>query len=122
MAKDLFADTTMSFGEHLEALRSHLFRCLIYLLVALVPAVYLSEVVLDLVTAPIVASLTEYYDDAGLAEEGDAATLSLRESVENILDWRGLVGRGPRRRGTGRCGPRRSSSGSARPAARCGRR
>ena len=88
MAKDLFADTTMSFGEHLEALRSHLFRCLIYLLVALVPAVFLSEIVLDLVTAPIVASLTQYYDDAGLAEEGEQAELSLRESLENVLDWR----------------------------------
>lgn len=57
---DLFADSTMSFGEHLEALRGHLFRCVIYLLVACIPAAYLAEDVLDLATAPINAALQEY--------------------------------------------------------------
>ncbi len=57
---DLFADSTMSFGEHLEALRSHLARCVVYLLVAAVPAAYLAEDVIDLATAPINSALADY--------------------------------------------------------------
>ncbi|NNJ24567.1 twin-arginine translocase subunit TatC [Alienimonas chondri] len=58
--KDLFADSTMSFGEHLEALRGHLARCVIYLLVACIPAAYLAEDVLDLATRPINNALKQY--------------------------------------------------------------
>ena len=32
--KDLFDDSTMSFGEHLEALRTHLIRAIIGLVIA----------------------------------------------------------------------------------------
>ena len=82
MAKDLFADTTMSFGEHLEALRSHLFRCVIYLLVACVPATYFAEDVLDIVTAPILGALDDYDPDAAdKAEE-------FRDNAKDAFDWR----------------------------------
>ena len=36
--KDLFDDTTMTFGEHLEALRYHLFRAIIGLVIGSVVA------------------------------------------------------------------------------------
>ncbi|MFH5803375.1 twin-arginine translocase subunit TatC [Alienimonas sp. DA493] len=68
---DLFADSTMSFGEHLEALRAHLFRCVIYLLVACIPAAYLAEDVLDLATAPINAALEDYVPGEEKLATGD---------------------------------------------------
>ena len=88
MAKDLFADSTMSFGEHLEALRSHLFRCVVYLLVALVPAVFLSETVLDLVTAPILSALKQYDPDGATIHGGEGEGPTFREAMEEAFDWR----------------------------------
>ena len=82
MAKDLFADTTMSFGEHLEALRSHLFRCVIYLLVACAPAAYFAEDVLDIVTAPILGALDDYDPDAADSAE------EFKENAKDAFDWK----------------------------------
>ncbi|MEM9702026.1 MAG: twin-arginine translocase subunit TatC, partial [Planctomycetota bacterium] len=62
--QDLFADSTMSFGEHLEALRRHLARCVVYLLVACIPAAYFAENVLDFATRPIVNALRDYVPES----------------------------------------------------------
>ena len=70
---DLFADSTMSFGDHLEALRAHLFRCVIYLLVALVPAAYLAEDVIDVANRPVKNALREYHDPAEVTTGEEAA-------------------------------------------------
>ena len=88
---DLFADSTMSFGDHLEALRSHLFRCVVYLLVACAPAAYFAQDVLDLVTAPIAAALEDYDPDAAreLNEKSETAGESFLDNLRNM--WRGDV-------------------------------
>ena len=80
---DLFADSTMTFGEHLEALRAHLFRCVIYLLVACIPAAYLAEDVLDLVTRPINNALAEYDPDTKLASGKEIAGEGFWDSIVN---------------------------------------
>jgi sec-independent protein translocase protein TatC len=52
-SKDLFDDTTMTFGEHLEALRIHLWKALIGLAVGVVLTLYFGEHVLAVVRRPI---------------------------------------------------------------------
>ena len=74
-APDLFADSTMTFGEHLEALRRHLARCVVYLLIACVPATFASEWVLDIITAPIRKALDDFDPDAAEVDpEGPVET------------------------------------------------
>ena len=67
---DLFADSTMTFGEHLEVLRRHLARSVIYLLIACIPATFAAEWVLDAITAPAEEALAGF-DPADGGEPGD---------------------------------------------------
>ena len=88
---DLFADSTMTFGEHLEALRAHLFRCVIYLLVACIPAAYLAEDVLDLVTRPINNALAEYQPGEEKLKTGEEIVGGgFWENIQNM--WKGEAG------------------------------
>jgi sec-independent protein translocase protein TatC len=57
-SKDLFDDTTMTFGEHLEALRMHLFKAVIGLVLALVITLAYGNWFVDLIRRPIDAALT----------------------------------------------------------------
>lgn len=51
--KDLFDDSTMSFGEHLEALRYHLIMALIGFTVAMILMLFCSKPVMRIVTTPV---------------------------------------------------------------------
>jgi sec-independent protein translocase protein TatC len=53
MSKDLFDETTMSFGEHLEALRIHLFKAVIGLVLVMCGTLYWGNYLVDLIRAPI---------------------------------------------------------------------
>src|SRR5580698_1862210 len=57
-SRDLFDDTTMTFGEHLEALRMHLFKAILGLVVALVITLMYGNWFVDLIRRPIDAALT----------------------------------------------------------------
>jgi sec-independent protein translocase protein TatC len=60
---DFFADTRMSFGDHLEDLRVHLWRAIKGFLVALVFGFWpLGEPVLTFITAPVEEQLAEFYN------------------------------------------------------------
>jgi sec-independent protein translocase protein TatC len=59
-ADDLFADTRMSFGDHIEDLRIHLWRAVIGFGVAIVLSFTFSWYVLDLIKAPVVKALREF--------------------------------------------------------------
>ncbi len=58
--KDLFDDSTMTFGEHLEVLRKHLILALAGLTVSVVICLYQGERLVDFVRAPIDNALREY--------------------------------------------------------------
>lgn len=59
---DLFADTRMTFGDHIEDLRTHLIRALKGFLVALVLSFYpLTLYVMDIITAPVREQVTEFH-------------------------------------------------------------
>jgi Twin arginine targeting (Tat) protein translocase TatC len=73
--KDLFDDTTMSFGEHLEALRTHLIRALIGLVIAAIICLYQGDVIVNFIRRPIDRALKRYshietQDDLKGAEQG----------------------------------------------------
>jgi sec-independent protein translocase protein TatC len=53
MSKDLFDETTMTFGEHLEALRIHLFKAIIGLVIVMIATLYWGNVLVDVIRTPI---------------------------------------------------------------------
>jgi sec-independent protein translocase protein TatC len=59
---DYFKDTRMSFGDHIEELRTHLWRAVYGFLIALVLSLFLGKYVLEGITAPVKAQLDGYYD------------------------------------------------------------
>ncbi len=68
---DYFQDTRMSFGDHIEELRTHLWRAVTGFLVALVFSFFLGKTVMNFITAPVKAQLDKFYDkrlDTVLAE------------------------------------------------------
>jgi sec-independent protein translocase protein TatC len=81
---DFFAETRMSFGDHIEDLRSHLIRALLGFGIALLASFCVGHLVLEFISYPIVKELKVYYEErmdkakdkylAKLQEEGNAAT------------------------------------------------
>jgi sec-independent protein translocase protein TatC len=59
--KDLFDDTTMSFGEHLEELRTRLIYALIGLSIGILVALFFSDHVMKTLQIPVTNALERYY-------------------------------------------------------------
>lgn len=59
-SKDLFDDSTMTFGEHLEALRIHLFKALLGLVLGVTVCLIYGEDIVAFVEAPIDRALSKY--------------------------------------------------------------
>src|SRR5207248_7685265 len=75
-SEDMFADTRMSFGDHLEDLRTHLWRAVKGFGVALFLSFFIGHLVLNFITAPVKAELKKFYDHRTrklLAEKGPDA-------------------------------------------------
>lgn len=75
-SKDLFDDSTMSFGEHLEVLRVHLWKALIGVVVAVVFTLFQGSAIIGIVRKPIDDALSDYRqvqveDDAEQLQEID---------------------------------------------------
>ena len=69
-AKDLFSDTTMSFGEHLEALRSHLWKALAGVAIGCVFCLFFGTEIVNIIRWPLDQALLptqgELIDDTGV--------------------------------------------------------
>ncbi len=61
--EDLFADTTMTFGEHLEELRTCLFRALIGLVLGFLVGLYFGGEVVAFIQRPLKSALTTYREE-----------------------------------------------------------
>ncbi|MBW3540673.1 MAG: twin-arginine translocase subunit TatC, partial [Planctomycetes bacterium] len=96
-SKDLFDDTTMSFGEHLEVLRHHLWKAVIGLVVAVVITLIFSDKIVAVVRMPIDRALKAHMisgkyiiddlppEDAANAEgAGDADAEAAGEPAEDL--------------------------------------
>jgi sec-independent protein translocase protein TatC len=59
---DLFTDTRMSFGDHLEELRAHLWRAIYGFGVALVFSFFIGDAVMQYIAKPVEKALNAFYD------------------------------------------------------------
>ncbi|HUG18637.1 MAG TPA: twin-arginine translocase subunit TatC [Planctomycetaceae bacterium] len=86
-SKDLFDDSTMSFGDHLEALRIHLFKALIGLIVTVTITLFYSDRIIAVIRHPLDKAMKEYYHSLGeeLSAEGEA--LEKKGFVQSLKDW-----------------------------------
>ena len=80
-SKDLFDDTTMSFGEHLEVLRIHLWKAIIGLVLCVIVALFFGTHVVAIIRAPLDAAL---HDHGGGLEYQDEA---YSQAVEEFDLW-----------------------------------
>ena len=87
MSRDLFDDTTMSFGQHLEILRSHLIKALLGLVIAVIISLYFSNHVIDVMQIPLRDAMNEYADSPHMKQQLQA----LRERTRNTFDIWGYV-------------------------------
>ena len=67
--KDLFDDTTMTFGEHLEVLRVHLWKAIVGLVIGTVIAFTFSRHIIVAVQTPVIDALDKYFAKSGSTEE-----------------------------------------------------
>jgi len=82
--KDLFEETTMTFGEHLEELRTCLFRALVGLMLGFLVGLYYGGDVVDFIQQPLKKALTSYYERK--SETDVAANLQALEEVGYSVD------------------------------------
>jgi sec-independent protein translocase protein TatC len=61
-SEDIFADTRMSFGEHIEDLRAHLLRAIYGFVIALVLSFFVGKMVLGFIARPVEIALGEYWE------------------------------------------------------------
>lgn len=61
--EDLFSDTTMTFGEHLDELRSALLKAMVGLAVGVAIGLAVGRYVVLMLEEPLVAALAQYYND-----------------------------------------------------------
>lgn len=77
-SKDLFDDTTMSFGEHLEVLRAHLIKSLLGLAIAVIVCLFYGDTVIAILRRPLDAALLAY----GMAPSAEEE--AAREALEGF--------------------------------------
>ena len=59
-SQDLFDDSTMTFGEHLEVLRLHLWRAIVGLMLCVIVSFFFADRVVDIIRRPIDDALRTY--------------------------------------------------------------
>ena len=99
--EDLFQDSTMTFGQHLEELRTCLFRAIIGLAVCCIAGFYWGDDVVVFITAPVEKALKSYYEkaaadkalspeqqallrDAGYTDEADLKRIQLIVAQQGV--------------------------------------
>ena len=82
---DLFAHTRMSFGDHIEELRTRMIRAILGFLVAVVVGLFVGKPVLDFIQAPVRAQLVKFYD-ARIATEKEKVKAELDKMRDTSVD------------------------------------
>lgn len=97
---DLFKDSTMTFGEHLEELRACLWRALIGLVLGFLIGLLIGDRVVALIQSPLESALKKYYQAETLEDgqrlltargpAGDSVSLT-EEDLDSLVWDQGLV-------------------------------
>jgi sec-independent protein translocase protein TatC len=77
--KDLFDDSTMTFGEHLEVLRIHLWKAIVGLVVGTIAAFFFSNYVIVAIQRPVTEAMVKYTNKAPETIE--------KTLVQSFQDW-----------------------------------
>src|SRR5262249_32315046 len=62
-SEDIFADSRMSFGEHLEELRTHLWKAIFGFLLAFLLSLFIGKPVLQFIAEPVGVQLDQFYKE-----------------------------------------------------------
>jgi sec-independent protein translocase protein TatC len=98
--EDIFKDSTMTFGEHLEELRVCLFRAVAGLFLGLIVGLIVGRYVVELIETPLTNALTKYYQEDTVerilkvlaAEEKEGRpTPYVRAQIEDLVRKDGLL-------------------------------
>jgi sec-independent protein translocase protein TatC len=81
-SKDLFDDSTMTFGEHLECLRGHLIKAIFFLLIAVIACLFFGDRIVAIVRAPIDEALAKMGDEVEVADDLDTSKSPLDAILE----------------------------------------
>ena len=79
-SQDLFDDSTMSFGEHLEILRVHLWKAIIGLVLCVIVTLFLGNYIVDIVSRPINRALQKF----GMGAEDDIGGFDFIEWIKGV--------------------------------------
>jgi sec-independent protein translocase protein TatC len=82
-SKDLFDDSVMTFGEHLESLRSHMIKAMIGLVLAMIVCLWKGDVVVGIVRTPLDNVLRRQ----GMGEQVDADAEKTKSMWERGRRW-----------------------------------
>ncbi len=81
--RDLFDDTTMTFGEHLEVLRVHVWKSLIGIVIGVVVSMFIGDKIIGILKAPIDKALR----DAKVQDvKDDLKEVSLMDYFKSLFD------------------------------------
>jgi sec-independent protein translocase protein TatC len=83
---DLFDDTTMTFGEHLEVLRIHLWKAILGLVAGTIIAFFISRPIIIAIQVPVIAALDHHFGP-GVASKGKIQ----KGFIESAVDWYNTV-------------------------------
>ncbi len=91
-SKDLFDDSTMTFGEHLECLRTHLIRAIIGLAICVIGALFVGDKIVAIVRSPIDSALRKagQVEGSNIQVEDDIADVSMTDIWHSIQEKIGL--------------------------------
>jgi len=95
--RDLFSDSTMTFGEHLEELRVCLFKAVYGLAIGFVIGLLVGDKVVQMIQTPLTEALTSYYQNqAGtwaenLAKEAGSNLPLSKEQIKEMVEEQGLL-------------------------------
>jgi len=84
---DLFKESTMTFGEHLEELRVVLFRAVIGLLVGVGIGLYFGEYVVEFIQRPLILALEDYYQEQAILDVRNSTGHLTPAQEATLKDW-----------------------------------
>ncbi len=81
---DLFRESTMTFGQHLEELRACLFKSLLGLLVGFIVGLTIGGYVVQFIQRPLSRALTDYYQRESIERlQGELTAKQIEDRVQN---------------------------------------
>jgi len=90
--ENLFESSTMSFGEHLEELRSCLFKSLIALVIGFGVGLFVGTYVVDFIQRPLEAALESYYEGQS-ADRIEAKLADMQDADKPLSEYPGQAKR-----------------------------